>query len=40
MGPTADMNILEKVSVFILAGNRISRLVGKIWNLIIIDSKI
>ena len=35
MGPTADMDVLEKGSIFILAGNRISSLGGKIRNLVI-----
>ena len=35
MGPIADMDVVEKGSIFILAGNRISNLVGKIRNLVI-----
>jgi hypothetical protein len=32
--PTADMDVVEKGSNFILAGNRILNLVGKIRNLV------
>ena len=39
MSPTADMDVVEKGSIFILAGNRISRLAGKIPRLVISTPK-
>jgi len=39
MSPKADMDVVEKGSIFIVAGNRISRLVGKIRSLVISTPK-
>jgi len=39
MSPTGAIDVVEKGSIFILAGNRISRLVGKIRNLVILTPK-
>jgi len=39
VGPTAYMDVVEKGSTFILAGNRIPSLVGKIRNPVLSTSK-